>query len=151
MSRTNSLWSRLEFRASLDSRSLIRATDSNHNIHSSKDTIEYSKEFSFDHMAEVSNGFLAYQLFLSLAGLLTIEPVCLAGSSPESRLVPLSNWPEEIRSLPRSTANFASPGFPPSIRLVVDRRFRYPAPLSFSSLHGLSHTLSAVAINNSKV
>ncbi|GAA5900988.1 uncharacterized protein JCM6883_004716 [Sporobolomyces salmoneus] len=26
--------------------------DSNHNIHSGKDTIEYSKEFSFDHMAE---------------------------------------------------------------------------------------------------
>ncbi|GAA6062737.1 hypothetical protein JCM10212_005940 [Sporobolomyces blumeae] len=40
--------------------------DSNHNIHSGKDTIEYSKEFSFEHMAEFTR--VAIGLVVELAG-----------------------------------------------------------------------------------
>ncbi|GAA5823326.1 hypothetical protein JCM5353_008234 [Sporobolomyces roseus] len=40
--------------------------DSNHNIHSGKDTIEYSKEFSFEHMAEFTR--VAVGLVVELAG-----------------------------------------------------------------------------------
>ncbi|GAA5938946.1 uncharacterized protein JCM15063_004372 [Sporobolomyces koalae] len=40
--------------------------DSNHNIHSGKDTIEFSKEFSFDHMAEFTR--VAIGTVIELAG-----------------------------------------------------------------------------------